>query len=283
MPVASEGGRIHTLSVTRVQAAQRAREPEPIMAATAETNDPTTVDESETAKFAAMAEEWWDPRGKFAPLHKMNPVRLEFIRDRACAHFGRDAMGAIPLDGLRLADIGCGGGLLCEPMARLGATVTGIDAVEKNIRIAEAHRDVSGVAVDYRTGTVEELAAAGERFDIVLNMEVVEHVADLDLFLESAAACVKPGGMAVIATLNRTVKAWALAIVGAEYVMRWLPRGTHDWKKFVRPSELAAPLRRAGLEVTEITGVTYSPVRDRWSLAPRDLDVNYMMVAVREG
>ncbi len=251
------------------------------MTATAERTNPTTVDETETAKFAAMAEEWWDPAGKFAPLHKMNPVRLEFIRDRACDRFGRDARGKLPLDGLTLADIGCGGGLLCEPMARLGATVTGIDAERKNIRIAEAHRAVSGVAVDYRADTAEAMAAAGERFDIVLTMEVVEHVADLDLFVQSSAACVKPGGLMIVATLNRTLKAWALAIVGAEYVMRWLPRGTHDWKKFVRPSELAAPLRRAGLEVTEITGVTYNPLRDRWSPAPKDLDVNYMMVATR--
>jgi 2-polyprenyl-6-hydroxyphenyl methylase/3-demethylubiquinone-9 3-methyltransferase len=242
----------------------------------------TTVDQAETAKFAAMAEEWWDPQGKFAPLHKFNPVRLEFLRDRICAHFGRDPMGNKPLEGLAIADIGCGGGLLSEPMARLGATVTGIDAAEKNIRIAASHAEAVGVGVDYRHDTVEEMAARGETYDVVLNMEVVEHVADLGLFIDASATIVRPGGMMFIATLNRTIKAFGLAIVGAEYVLGWLPRGTHDWNKFVRPSELAAPLRRAGMEMAEITGVTYNPLRDRWSLSPRDLDVNYMVVTVRE-
>lgn len=240
-----------------------------------------TVDEAEAAKFAAMAEEWWDPRGKFAPLHKFNPVRLEFLRDRICARYGRDPMSSKPLDGLALADIGCGGGLLSEPMTRLGATVSGIDAVEKNIRIAATHAEAVGLAVDYRRDTAEAMAARGESYDVVLNMEVVEHVADVGLFLESSAALVKPGGMMVVATLNRTIKAFGLAIVGAEYVLGWLPRGTHDWNKFVRPSELAAPLRRAGMEIGEITGVAYNPLKDKWSLAPRDLDVNYMTVAVR--
>lgn len=241
----------------------------------------STVDEAETAKFAAMAEEWWDPAGKFAPLHKLNPVRLEFLRDRICDRFARDPMGNRPLEGLRLADIGCGGGLLSEPMARLGATVTGIDAGEKNIRIATAHAETVGVVVDYRSDSVEAMAARGETYDVVLNMEVVEHVADVSLFLEASAALVKPGGLMFVATLNRTIKAYGLAIVGAEYIMGWLPRGTHDWNKFVRPSELAAPLRRAGLELTEITGVAYNPMADKWSLAPKDLDVNYMAVAAR--
>ena len=251
------------------------------MTRTAERPMDSTVDEAETAKFAAMAEEWWDPDGKFAPLHKFNPVRLQFLRDRICARFGRDPMGNRPLEGLALADIGCGGGLLSEPMARLGATVTGIDAVEKNVRTAATHAEAVGVAVDYRCDTVEAKAARGETYDVVLNMEVVEHVADVALFLESSATLVKPGGIMFIATLNRTLKAFGLAIVGAEYIMRWLPRGTHDWNKFVRPSELAAPLRRAGLEMTEIAGVAYNPLKDKWSLAPRDLDVNYMAVAVR--
>ena len=251
------------------------------MTRTAEGPLNSTVDKAETAKFAAMAEEWWDPDGKFAPLHKFNPVRLGFLRDRICARFGRDPMANRPLDGLCLADIGCGGGLLSEPMARLGATVSGIDAVEKNIEIASMHAETMGVAVDYRCDTVEEMAARGEAYDVVLNMEVVEHVANVDLFLETSSALVKPGGIMVVATLNRTLKAFALAIVGAEYVLRWLPRGTHDWNKFVRPSELAAPLRRAGLELSEITGVIYNPLTDKWSLAPRDLDVNYMAVALR--
>jgi 2-polyprenyl-6-hydroxyphenyl methylase/3-demethylubiquinone-9 3-methyltransferase len=251
------------------------------MTRTAERPTDSTVDEAETAKFAAMAEEWWDPDGKFAPLHKLNPVRLEFLRDRICDRFGRDGQGNRPLEGLALADVGCGGGLLSEPMARLGATVTGIDAGEKNIRIATAHAEAVGVEVEYRRDSVEAMAARGEAFDVVLNMEVVEHVADVDLFLGASAALVKPGGMMFLATLNRTLKAFGLAIVGAEYVLGWLPRGTHDWNKFVRPSELAAPLRHAGLEMTEITGVVYNPLKDKWSLAPKDLDVNYMAVAVR--
>ncbi len=254
------------------------------MAVTGEHRDDRgSVDPAETAKFAAMAEEWWDSGGKFAPLHRMNPVRLEFIRDRACARFRRDAMGSRPLDGLRLADIGCGGGILAEPLARLGAAVTGVDAEDRNIRVAKAHMAVSGVAVDFRCDTAEAMAAAGEAYDIVLAMEVVEHVADLELFLDASARLVKPGGLMVVATLNRTLKAWGLAIVGAEYIMRWLPRGTHDWKKFVRPSELARPLRHAGLEITEVTGVVYNPLRARWSLAAKALDVNYMVLAVRSG
>ena len=251
------------------------------MTRTAERRPDSTVDEAETAKFAAMAEEWWDPEGKFAPLHKFNPVRLGFLRDRICDRFGRDPLANRPLEGLTLADVGCGGGLLSEPMARLGATVTGIDAGEKNIRIAATHAEEVGVEINYRCDTVEAMAARGETYDVVLNMEVVEHVADVDLFLESSAALVKPGGLMFLATLNRTLKAWGLAIVGAEYVMGWLPRGTHDWNKFVRPSELAAPLRRAGLEMTEITGVAYNPLKDKWSLAPKDLDVNYMAMAER--
>lgn len=240
-----------------------------------------TVDEAEIAKFAAMAEEWWDPDGKFAPLHKFNPVRLAFLRDRICDHFGRDGQANRPLEGLKLADIGCGGGLLSEPMARLGAAVSGIDAAEKNIRIAASHAETVGVEIDYRCDSVEAMAARGEAYDVVLNMEVVEHVADIGLFLDASAALVKPGGVMFIATLNRTIKAFGLAIVGAEYIMGWLPRGTHDWNKFVRPSELAAPIRRAGLEMTEITGVAYNPLKDKWSLAPNDLDVNYMVVAAR--
>lgn len=251
------------------------------MSQTAEHQPESTVDEHEAAKFAAMAEEWWDPAGKFAPLHKFNPIRLAFLRDRICEHFGRDPMGNRPLEGLTLADIGCGGGLLSEPMARLGATVTGVDAGEKNVQIARAHAEAVGVDVAYRCDTVEAMAGRGESYDVVLNMEVVEHVADVGLFLKSSAALVKPGGMMFVATLNRTLKAFGLAIVGAEYILGWLPRGTHDWNRFVRPSELAAPLRSAGLEMAEITGVAYNPLKDKWSLAPKVLDVNYMAVAVR--
>lgn len=240
-----------------------------------------TVDDTEIAKFAAMAEEWWDPDGKFKPLHKFNPVRIAFIRDRLCAHFGRDPLAPEPLKGLAILDIGCGGGLLCEPLARLGAEVTGIDATERSVHVAAAHAEQMGLEIDYRFTSVEDLAAGEKRFDAVMNMEVVEHVADVDTFLGASADLVAPGGMMFLATLNRTPKSFALAIVGAEYVLGWLPRGTHDWKKFVKPSELAAALRPSGMELTELTGVSYSPIRDEWSLAPKDLAVNYMGIAKR--
>ena len=251
-----------------------------------------SVDPDEIAKFSALAGEWWDPSGKFAPLHKLNPARLTFIRDRIAAHAGRDPMSERPLAGLRVLDIGCGGGLLCEPLARLGAQVTGIDAAEPNVEAAARHAAEAGLDIDYRHTTAETLAAqtlaaqtlaASEvRFDLVLNMEVVEHVADVAAFMEASAALVAPGGAMVLATLNRTPKAFVLAIVGAEYVLRWLPRGTHDWRRFLRPSELVAYLKAAGLDPKELTGVTYNPLTGVWRLAPRDLDVNYMVFAVRE-
>ena len=240
-----------------------------------------SVDSEEIAKFAAMAEAWWDPEGKFRPLHRFNPVRLAFIRDRLCSHFGRDPLADRPLSGLKLLDVGCGGGLLAEPLARLGAEVTGLDAAEKNVKVAGLHAEESGLAIDYRHGSVEALAAGPAQFDAVLNMEVVEHVADVESFMAASAALVRPGGLMVVATLNRTPKAFLLAIVGAEYLLRWLPRGTHDWRRFLRPSELARVLRGAGLDIAEMTGVAYNPLTDRWRLAPRDLDVNYMLVAVK--
>jgi 2-polyprenyl-6-hydroxyphenyl methylase/3-demethylubiquinone-9 3-methyltransferase len=239
-----------------------------------------TVDGAEIARFAAMAEEWWDPAGKFKPLHVFNPVRLQFIRDTVLNHLGREGGGLRPLDGVRLLDIGCGGGLLCEPLTRLGAQVTGIDAGERNIEVARLHAAQVGLEIDYRATTAEALVEQGERFDVVLSMEVVEHVADPDLFLKSVAALAKPGGLVIAATLNRTTKAFALAIVGAEYVLGWLPRGTHNWRKFLRPSELARGLRGGGLKVIETTGVSYDPIRQRWSLGS-DLGVNYMMVAIK--
>lgn len=245
-----------------------------------------SIDREEVEKFSAMAAEWWDSEGKFRPLHRLNPTRLGFIRDRARTHFGRafEAAGPAsltPLAGLRLLDIGCGGGLLAEPMCRLGASVTAIDASQRNISIARSHAAEQGLAVDYRAATAEALAEAGETFDIVLNMEVVEHVADRPAFLAASASLVAPGGMMVLATLNRTPKAFLMAVVGAEYLLRWLPRGTHDWRRFVRPSENSRDLRGAGLSVAEITGVVYNPVNERWRLDPGDLDVNYMMLAVR--
>lgn len=237
----------------------------------------STVDPAEIERFARLAEEWWDPRGKFAPLHHLNPVRLGFIRDHAAAHWRRDALSGAPLKGLSLIDVGCGGGLICEPMARLGAKVTGIDATPRNIATARAHAEGQELAIDYRETTAEALAETGAQFDIVLALEIVEHVADVDLFLQSIGRLARPGGLVFLSTLNRTAKAWALAIAGAEYVMRWLPRGTHDWRKFLKPSELVRGLRAAGVEPQEITGVVYNPLSRDWSLNRRDLDVNYML------
>lgn len=243
-------------------------------------SQPSSVDPQEVAKFAAMAEAWWDPNGKFRPLHQLNPLRLRYIRDRVCAHLGRDPLASRPLEGLRLLDIGCGGGLLCEPLTRLGALVTGIDAAAKNIDVAGHHAAEAGLEIDYRHVLAEDLVQAGGSFDVVLNMEVVEHVAAPGAFLKSCAALVAPGGSSIIATLNRTPKSYLLAIVGAEYVLRWLPRGTHDWNKFLRPSELAAHLRGTGLEIEAMTGAGYNPLDGRWRLT-RDLDVNYMVFAVK--
>ncbi len=239
-----------------------------------------SVDPAEIAKFSAMAAEWWDADGKFRPLHRLNPTRLGFIRDRLAGHFGRDPLGESPLAGLEILDIGCGGGLLAEPLTRLGARVTGIDAAAQSIEIAGLHAAESGLEIDYRAATAEALADRGESFDAVLNMEVVEHVADVEAFMTASAALIKPGGATIVATLSRTPKSFLLAIVGAEYLLRWLPRGTHDWRRFLRPSELARALRAAGLEVAEISGVTYNPLSDAWRLS-RDTDVNYMVFAVK--
>jgi 2-polyprenyl-6-hydroxyphenyl methylase/3-demethylubiquinone-9 3-methyltransferase len=240
----------------------------------------TTIDQAEVDRFSAMAAEWWDPTGKFRPLHKFNPVRLTYIRDLVAAQFGRDPKAHRPLEGLRILDIGCGGGLLSEPMARMGADVLGADASEKNIGIAKAHAAGSGVPVDYRAVTAEALAEAGETFDVVLNMEVVEHVSDVEFFLTTCASMVRPGGMTFVATINRTMKAAALAIFAAENVLRWLPRGTHQYEKLVRPEEIEKPLTASGLTVTDRTGVFFNPLTNQWNLS-KDMDVNYMLVARR--
>jgi 2-polyprenyl-6-hydroxyphenyl methylase / 3-demethylubiquinone-9 3-methyltransferase len=237
-----------------------------------------TVDQDEVARFSRLAGEWWDPRGPMAALHKFNPVRLAYIRDRAAAHFGRDPKSLDSLAGLRLLDVGCGGGILSEPLARLGASVLGADPSAKNIAVARAHAARSGLAIDYRDTTAEVLADAGEMFDVVLAMEVVEHVTDVGLFIGRAAAMVKPGGLLFVATLNRTAKSFALAIVGAEYILRWLPRGTHQWDKFVTPDELDIAIEQGGLRISGETGVIYNLLADRWQLS-RDMDVNYMVVA----
>jgi 2-polyprenyl-6-hydroxyphenyl methylase / 3-demethylubiquinone-9 3-methyltransferase len=244
-------------------------------------NDPTdssSVDRDEVAQFSRLAGRWWDPRGPMAALHKFNPVRLAYIRDRAADHFGRDRTRLDSLAGLRILDIGCGGGILCEPLARLGAAVVGADPSADNIAVARRHAAQSGLVIDYRETTAEALAQAGETFDIVLAMEVVEHVSDLALFLNAAGAMVKPGGLLFVATINRTAKSFAFAIVGAEYVLRWLPRGTHRWDKFVTPKELDLAIEHSGLRLTRQTGVVYNPFADRWQLAA-DVDVNYMVVA----
>jgi 2-polyprenyl-6-hydroxyphenyl methylase/3-demethylubiquinone-9 3-methyltransferase len=239
--------------------------------------DPS-VDPAEVAKFSAMAAEWWDPAGKFAPLHKFNPVRLQFIRETAAKHFGRT--GLRPFDGLTLLDIGCGGGLLAEPMTRLGFAVTGADASERNVKTAMTHAATSGLAIDYRVTTAESLTEAGLAFDVVLNMEVVEHVADLPGYLNACGRLVKPGGLMFVATLNKTLKSLALAKIGVEYVLRWLPPGTHDWTRFVEPDRLTGLLKDAGLSVKQTQGVSFNPLSWSWSLS-NDTDVNYMVVAGR--
>jgi 2-polyprenyl-6-hydroxyphenyl methylase/3-demethylubiquinone-9 3-methyltransferase len=237
----------------------------------------STVDDAEVARFAALADEWWDARGKMAVLHKFNPVRLAYIRDAACRRFARNPKHLDCLKDLRILDIGCGGGILSEPLARLGAAVVGADPAEKNIAAAKLHAAQGELAIDYRATTAEALADAGERFDIVLAMEVVEHVADVKLFVRRCAEMVKPGGLMVAATINRTMKSFALAIVGAEYVLRWLPRGTHQWDKFVTPDELEIAMERVGLRTTDERGVIYNLLADRWELST-DTDVNYMVL-----
>jgi len=247
--------------------------------ASPKTLEGSSVDPAEVAKFSAIAAEWWDPSGKFAPLHKFNPVRLEFIRREAASRFGRQ--GLRPFDGLSLLDIGCGGGLLSEPMARLGFAVTGADASVRNIGTARVHAAEAGVAVNYRAATAEALAGEGLSFDVVLNMEVVEHVADVGSYLTACAGLVKPGGITVVATLNKTLKSLALAKIGAEYVLGWLPRGTHDWNRFIPPADLRARLQDTGLSILKTQGVSFDTLNWDWKLSS-DVDVNYMIVAAKQ-
>lgn len=242
----------------------------------------SSIDAAEVAKFEAMAAEWWDPKGKFKPLHMLNPVRLDYIAGQIAAEFARDRRSLRPFEGLRLLDIGCGGGLVSEPMARLGAAVTGADAAEGNIRIARLHAEQSGLDIDYRATTAEALLDAGERFDVVLALEIVEHVADPQAFVTTCARLLRPGGLLVASTLNRTPQSFAAAIVGAEWVMRWLPRGTHDWRRFIRPDDLAGMFAAAGVRVVDRAGMVFNPVTFGWSLSPRDLSVNYLMAGVRD-
>jgi 2-polyprenyl-6-hydroxyphenyl methylase / 3-demethylubiquinone-9 3-methyltransferase len=237
-----------------------------------------SLDEAEVEKFSKIAAEWWDPSGKFGVLHVFNPVRLAYIREQVAARMGVDPFERRPFAGLRFLDIGCGGGLLSEPMARLGAAVTGIDPSEKNIKTASVHAAEQELAIDYRAMTAEALAAEGQAFDVILNMEVIEHVADPAAFVGTCASLLKPGGLIFIATINRTLKSFGLAIIGAEYILGWIPKGTHQWEKFITPAELKADLARYGLECLDETGVVYHPLANEWRRA-RDMDVNYMLVA----
>jgi len=241
----------------------------------------TTVDPAEIAKFEAMAAEWWNPTGKFRPLHMLNPSRLDYITSQIAAEFDRDLTAPLPFAGLRLLDIGCGGGLLSEPMARLGASVVGADAAARNIPVAELHARQSGLAIDYRHTTAEAMAEAGETFDVVLNMEVVEHVPDPLAYLSACRSLLRPGGLMICSTINRNPKSFAMAIVGAEYVMRWLPKGTHDWRKFITPDELFALLTQAGLDPVDRKGMVFNPISWSWSLSARDLSVNYATASIR--
>ncbi|CAM8670812.1 UbiG 2-polyprenyl-3-methyl-5-hydroxy-6-metoxy-1,4-benzoquinol methylase [Paracoccaceae bacterium] len=241
----------------------------------------TTIDPAEVAKFEAMAAEWWDPNGKFKPLHLMNPCRLDYITSQIAAEFDRNLAGPAPFAGLRILDIGCGGGLLSEPMARLGATVVGADAAPRNIPVAQVHAEQSGLSIDYRHTTAEDLAAAGEQFDVVLNMEVVEHVADPLAYLTACQQLLKPGGLMICSTLNRNTKSFLMAIIGAEWVMRWLPKGTHDWAKFITPDELYGLIRQAGLDPVDKKGMVFNPVSWRWAVSDRDLSVNYVTASIK--
>jgi len=241
----------------------------------------TTVEPTEVAKFEAMAAEWWDPKGKFKPLHMMNPVRLDYITRQIAAEHDRDLSAPTPFKGLRILDIGCGGGLLSEPMARLGADVVGADAAEGNIPVAQVHAEQSGLTIDYRHTTAEAMAAAGEQFDAILNMEVVEHVADPLAYLSACQQLLKPGGLMLCSTINRNPKSYAVAIVGAEVIMRWLPRGTHEWSKFITPDELYDLIRNAGLDPVDRKGFVFNPVSWVWSISDRDLSVNYVTASVK--
>ncbi len=241
----------------------------------------STINDEEVKKFSDLAEQWWDPSGQFKPLHKFNPVRLAYIREQVLAHFSLDGTKRFAFEGLKFLDIGCGGGLLCEPMARLGAKVTGADASERNIGIAKVHAEQSGLDIKYLATTSEALAAKGEQFDVVLNMEVVEHVADVPLYLKSCSSLVKPGGLMFIATINRTAKAYALAIIGAEYVLGWLPKGTHSFSKFLTPEEIISIISRHSMSIRDKSGVSYNPLHDQWRKS-RDMSVNYMLLAEKK-
>jgi len=241
----------------------------------------STIDPSEVAKFEAMAAEWWDPNGKFKPLHMLNPCRLDYITTQIAAEFDRNLDDRQPFKGLDILDIGCGGGLLSEPMARLGARVIGADAAERNIPVAQVHAEQSGLEIDYRHSTAEQLAKEGHKFDAILNMEVVEHVADPKAYIQVCADLMKDGALHICSTINRNPKSFAMAIIGAEYVMRWLPKGTHEWSKFITPDELFDLIKAAGLSPVDRKGFVFNPISWAWSLSDRDLSVNYVTASVK--
>ena len=240
-----------------------------------------SVNPDEIAHFSSMAETWWDPNGPFKPLHQLNPTRLAFIKDQICRNFNLDATADKPFSSLRILDIGCGGGLLCEPMARLGATIVGADAAHKNIKTASLHAQQMGLDIDYRFTTAEELSEQGEKFDVILNMEVIEHVADISSFLDACHKMLKDDGCMTLSTLNRTLKSWAMAIAGAEYILRWLPKGTHDWHKFLKPSEVCELAAASGFDIESLKGMVYNPIKSRWSLDDHDFSVNYVALVVK--
>lgn len=239
-----------------------------------------SVDAEEVAFFARISTEWWNPDGPFRPLHELNPCRISYIRDIIARHHTLDNASPKPLEGLRILDIGCGGGLLCEPLTRLGATVVGVDATQKNIGVASHHADEMGLKIDYRNTTAEDLAETGEQFDAIINMEVIEHVADVTVYLGSCRKLLKPDGIMLLSTLNRTLKSLLLAKIGAEYILRWLPIGAHDWNKFLRPDELEAALSKAGFEMNDLAGMNYNPLTRRWKLDKNDYAINYAVSAV---
>ena len=239
------------------------------------------VDSKEIAKFEAMAEEWWDPKGKFKPLHMLNPCRLDYINSQICSEFGRKIAEVSPFEGLRILDIGCGGGLLCEPMARLGAIVMGVDAAARNIPVAEAHARQVGLEIDYRSGTAEDLVEKGEEFDVILNMEVIEHVLDPQTYMRACQKLLKPGGLMICSTINRNSKSYILGVIMAEHVMRWLPKGTHEWSKFITPDELFELITAAGLQPVDKSGFVFNPITWQWKLSDHDLSVNYVTASLK--
>lgn len=241
----------------------------------------STIDAQEVENFSRIAEEWWDINGPFKPLHLLNPTRISYLKSQILSHFNRPDSLSEPLKKLSILDVGCGGGLVCEPLTRLGATVTGLDASERNISIAKEHADKSGLSIAYLADSVENLARQKEKYDVVLALEIIEHVADIPLFIESCLGCLKKDGIIIFSTLNRTHKSYLLGIVAAEYILRWVPKGTHQWKKFIKPSELVKFLEHNSMKARDITGLIYNPISKEFSLHPRDLDVNYFLSATK--